>query len=61
MMSLLGEKRRDKFELDHNVDLFNPVINAKIAYFMTNGGEDWTSWSSYKTGAINKWLDKFSA
>ena len=59
MISLLGEKRRDKFNLDDNSDLFNPVKNAEIAYFMTNGGEDWSAWSSYNTGAINKWLIKY--
>lgn len=59
MISLLGEKRRDKFDLDHNGDLFNPVINAEIAYFMTNGGVDWRAWSSYNTGAIDKWLNKY--
>ena len=59
MLAMLGEKRRDKFNLDDNSDLFNPVKNAEIAYFMTNGGEDWSAWSSYNTGAINKWLIKY--
>jgi hypothetical protein len=59
MIDLLGEKRRDKFDLDHNADLFNPVTNAEIAYFMTNGGTDWSAWSSYNSGAIGKWLNKF--
>jgi hypothetical protein len=59
MISLLGERRRDKFDLNHNADLFNPVINAEVAYFMTNGGVDWKAWSSYNTGAINKWLNKY--
>ena len=59
MLSMLGEDRRERFELAHNADLFNPVINAKIAYRMTKGGIDWSSWSSYNKGAINKWLDKF--
>ena len=59
MLSMLGEDRRERFELAHNADLFNPVINAKIAYRMTKGGTDWSSWSSYNKGAIYKWLDKF--
>lgn len=59
MISLLGEMRRDKFDLDHNAELFNPVINAEIAYFMTKGGIDWSSWTSYNKGAIDKWLNKF--
>lgn len=59
MLRMLGEDRRERFDLAHNADLFNPVINAKIAYRMTKGGEDWSAWSSYNKGAIYKWLDKF--
>jgi hypothetical protein len=44
MIGMLGPDRRNKFELDHNADLFNPVINAKIAYHMSKGGEDWRAW-----------------
>ena len=58
-VSVLGEDRRERFDLDHNADLFNPVINAEIAYHMTKGGIDWRAWSSYNKGAPYKWLDKF--
>lgn len=44
MIGGLGVVRRDKYDLDSNKDLFDPVINAEIAYHMSNGGEDWTSW-----------------
>ena len=59
MLNILGEDRRERFELAHNADLFNPVINAEIAYHMTKGGIDWRAWSSYNKGAHYKWLDKF--
>jgi hypothetical protein len=59
MLDMLGVDRRERFNLKHNADLFNPVINAQIAYRMTKGGIDWSSWSSYNKGAIYKWLDKF--
>ena len=59
MLGALGPDRRDKFELDLNAELFSPVKNAQIVYYMTKGGTDWSSWSSYKSGAINKWLNKF--
>ena len=59
MLNMLGEDRRERFELAHNADLFNPVINAEIAYHMTKGGIDWRAWSSYNKGAHYKWLDKF--
>jgi hypothetical protein len=44
MIADLGDDRRDKFNLKSNTQLFDPVINAKIAFFMTGGGEDWSSW-----------------
>jgi hypothetical protein len=59
MLQGLGPDRRDKFNLDHNVDLLNPVINAQVAFHMTKGGINWSAWSSYKKGAHYKWLKKF--
>lgn len=44
MIADLGDDRREKFNLKSNTQLFDPVINAKIAFFMTGGGEDWSSW-----------------
>lgn len=59
MLGNLGDDRKEKFNLRSNVLLFDPVINAEIAYYMTRGGNDWSSWSSVKTGAFNKWLNEF--
>jgi hypothetical protein len=47
MIGSLGEDRREKFNLDSNADLFDPVTNAEIAFHMTNGGKDWSSWKIY--------------
>jgi len=44
MIADLGDARRDKFNLKSNTQLFDPVINAKVVFFMTRGGEDWSSW-----------------
>ena len=44
MIGDLGPDRRDKFNLESNVELFNPVLNAQIAFYMSQGGKDWTSW-----------------
>lgn len=44
MLGMLGPDRRNKYDLDHNADLFNPVLNATIAYQMSNGGENWSAW-----------------
>jgi hypothetical protein len=59
MLGNLGDDRKEKFNLRSNVLLFDPVINAEIAYYMTQGGNDWSSWSSINNGAVNKWLTKF--
>jgi hypothetical protein len=44
MINSLGEDRREKFDLAHNADLFNPVVNAQIAFHMSQGGEVWRAW-----------------
>ena len=59
MLGNLGIDRKEKFELRSNVLLFDPVINAEITYHMTQGGNDWSSWSSMRSGAASKWLSDF--
>lgn len=44
MLGELGEKRREKYGLSSNRDLFNPVTNAEIAYHMSKQGKVWTAW-----------------
>jgi len=58
MISDLGSERRDKFNLDTNFDLLNPVINAQIAYHMSDGGKDWSAWHGI-TAKTKMWLKKF--
>lgn len=59
MLGNLGIDRKEKFELRSNVLLFDPVINAEITYYMTQGGNNWSSWSSINNGSVNKWLTEF--
>jgi hypothetical protein len=59
MLGELGIDRKEKFNLRSNVLLFDPVINAEITYHMTQGGKDWSSWSSHQSGAIQKWITSF--
>jgi hypothetical protein len=69
MIDTLGEDRRYKFELGTNAELFNPVKNVQIAFHMSNGGEDWSSWhigksaytstSSSHYAKFKQWLSKF--
>ncbi len=58
MIDNLGPDRRDKFDLDHNADLFNPVKNAEIAYYMSKGGENWSAWKGI-TPRTKEWMKKF--
>jgi len=44
MIGDLGPDRREKFNLTANAELFNPVLNADIAFYMSHGGDDWSSW-----------------
>ena len=66
MIGGLGEDRRNKFDLKQNVDLFNPLLNAKIAHHMSGGGEDFGAWglgpNAYnggKVGSYYEWLAKY--
>lgn len=58
MLGGLGEDRREQFGLGSNAELLNPVVNAKIAYHMSNGGKDWSSWKGL-TPRTKEWLKKF--
>ena len=69
MINTLGDDRREKFDLDHNADLFNPVVNAQIAFHMSSGGEVWRAWhigkdpytstSGSHYAKFKEWLSKF--
>lgn len=66
MIGGLGEDRRNKFDLEQNSDLFNPVRNAEIAHHMSNGGKDFGAWgigpNAYNGGTVGsyyKWLDQY--
>lgn len=58
MIGMLGPDRRDKFDLITNSDLLNPVINAQIAFHMSDGGKDWSSWHGL-TPRTKEWMKSF--
>jgi hypothetical protein len=58
MIDTLGPDRRTKFDLESNAELFNPVKNAEIVFYMTNGGDDWSSWKGI-TPRTKYWMAKF--
>lgn len=59
MIGSLGEDRRDKFSLDYNAELLDPVVNAQVAYHMSNGGEDWSAWKGVNNKVVKTWLKQF--
>lgn len=58
MLGMLGPDRREKFDLVTNSDLLNPVINAQIAYHMSDGGNNWSAWKGI-TPRTKSWMSKF--
>jgi hypothetical protein len=58
MIKDLGPERRSKFGLNFSAELLNPVINAQVAYWMSKGGKDWSSWHGI-TPKTKFWMSKF--
>jgi len=56
MLGSLGPARRAEFGLGSNDQLYDPLTNARIAFKMSQGGTNWTPWSTYKTGAYQRFL-----
>jgi hypothetical protein len=46
MTGSMGPDRRKKYGLKSNEDLYNPLISAQVAYQMSNGGKNWSAWST---------------
>lgn len=61
MIGDLGPDRRDRFNIDYDAQLLNPVVNAEIVYKMTDGGTNWKAWKYARTPAVQKWLKQFPA
>lgn len=66
MIGSLGPARVEKYGLSSYEDLFDPYINARVAYQMSNGGKDWGPWgigpNAYNggtTGSYYKWLEEY--
>jgi len=58
MLGMLKEGRKDKFGINFNSELLNPVINAQVAYHMSNGGKNWSAWHGI-TPKTKVWMSKF--
>ena len=58
MIGSLGPSRLDKFNLKSYTDLYDPIVNAEIAYFMSDGGQNWSAWHGV-TSLVKEWMGKF--
>ena len=59
MIGSLGEDRRDKFSLEYNAQLLNPVVNAQITYHMSNKGNNWKAWKGVNNLKVKDWMKRF--
>lgn len=57
MLGAMGPERRKLYELKSNEDLFDPAVNARVAYELSEGGKNWSPWSVYNNGAYKKYYD----
>ena len=53
----MGIKRLKQFGLKNYSELYNPDVNARAAYQVSNGGKWWKPWSTYNDGTFLKYLD----
>lgn len=54
MLGGMGPERRRQYGLSSNDDLFDPYVNARVAFKMSNGGKNWGPWSTYTRGDYKK-------
>jgi hypothetical protein len=66
MRGSLGPDRLNRYSLGSYEDLFDPYINATVAYQMSKGGKNWGPWGigpdAYNggtTGSYYKWLEQY--
>lgn len=43
----LEAQRLEQYGLPNNEALFNPLVNARVAWDISNGGTDWSAWTTY--------------
>lgn len=58
MIDSLGPARRKQFNLSSNEMLFDPLVNAKIAYHMSAKGKNWSAWGGISERVLY-FMEKF--
>lgn len=49
------------YGLRHNEELYDPLVNAKAALAISNGGRNWKPWGAHQNGAFRKYLAEFDS
>lgn len=44
----MGKRRLKQYGLRRNEDLYDPLVNAKVAYKISGGGKNWGAWTTAK-------------
>jgi hypothetical protein len=57
MIGTLGPSRRREFGIQSNSALLDPVTNAKAAVKVSNGGTNFSAWTTFTSGAFKKFLN----
>lgn len=56
MLGSLGPARRAVYRLKSNSDLYDPATNARVMSAISKQGQDFTPWTTYTSGAYQKFL-----
>jgi hypothetical protein len=58
MIGSLEAARLEEYGLNNKEELFDPLTNARIAYIISEGGNNWSPWKGM-TGSTLKWMQEF--
>lgn len=56
MLGDMGPERLRQYRLSSNEQLYDPYVNARVAFEMSKGGTRWGDWSTYNRGDYKEFL-----
>lgn len=56
MLGAMGPERLKQYGLSSYDDLFDPYVNARVAFKMSGGGTKWRDWSTYNDGSYRDYM-----
>ena len=59
MIGELGPARRAYYGLKSNNQLFDPIVNATVAYKMSDGGKNWDDWKGTNQPIVQYYMSKY--